>query len=91
MQLAPLAGLLVSAHAGNDKENWGLTGTGASTLWTTVVVPTYTTYCEVSRFQSLRHLSCCAFFSLTLALVAHHLGLHEHHLHRDRSHYDHVA
>lgn len=55
-QLASLAGLLVSVHAGKDKQDWGLTGTGASTLWTTTVVPTYTTYCEVSLCNSLRRL-----------------------------------
>lgn len=48
LQLAPLAGLLASVHAGKGKEGWGATGAGGGeTVWTTVVVPTYTTYCPV--------------------------------------------
>lgn len=49
-QIAPFASLVAMAHAGGNgggHYNWG-TGTAISTIWTTTVVPTWTTYCPVS-------------------------------------------
>lgn len=49
MQLVPLAGLLASVDAGKLVD----ADADASTSWTTVVVPTSTTYCDVSGPHSL--------------------------------------